>query len=72
MAYRCTPNTSFGFAPSRLLFERRLRKGLDFLHHRKKFSEDQVQKEPKRKLEEGDSVFVRDYRRAKRIGFPAL
>lgn len=69
MASRCTPHTSTGFAPSELLFKRRLRTRLDLLHP-EKLSEGQAQKEPKRKFEEGDGVFVRDYRNAKRSWIP--
>lgn len=69
MAYRCTPHTSTGFTPSEMLFKRRLRTRLDLLHP-EKLSEVQVQKEPKRKFQEGDGVLVRDYRNAKRSWIP--
>lgn len=69
MAYRSTPHTSTGFAPSELLFKRRVRTGLHLLHP-EKLSEVQAQKEPKRKFEEGDGVLVRDYQTAMRSWIP--
>ena len=62
--YRLTPNTTTGIAPAELLLNRRPRSHLDFMApHSLKDRVQQQKQKCQHDQEQGDLVFVRDFRR---------
>ena len=69
LSYRATPHSTTKRTPSELFIGRRVRKRLDLLRHnlensiQRKSSEKVCGNDNQRRVEVGDSVLVRDYRK---------